>query len=158
MCHTITVVVENRFGVLSRVVGMFSGRGFNIDALNVSPTRDPSTSCMTIAVRGDDKILEQVTHHLEKLVDVISIREHRDGAYVDRELVLLRVRADSRTRIEVIQICEVFRAKVIGVHPTELTIELTGSENKIVNFLSLMESFKIEELVRTGRLALPRSP
>ncbi|ALJ56466.1 Putative acetolactate synthase small subunit [Candidatus Xiphinematobacter sp. Idaho Grape] len=158
MCHTITVVVENRFGVLSRVVGMFSGRGFNIDALNVSPTRDSSTSCMTIAVRGDNKTLEQVTHHLEKLVDVISVKDHRGGEYIDRELVLLRVCAGPGTRAELIQICEAFRAKVVGVHPTELTIELTGSENKIAKFLSLMEDFRIEDLVRTGKVALPRSP
>ena len=158
MCHTVTVVVENRFGVLSRVVGMFSGRGFNIDALNVSPARDSSTSCMTITVRGDNKILEQVAHHLEKLVDVISVRDHRGGEYIDRELVLLRVRADSRTRAEVIQICEAFRAKVIDMQSTKLTIELTGSESKIVRFLSLMEGFKIEDLIRTGKVALPRTP
>ncbi|QQY09627.1 MAG: acetolactate synthase small subunit [Candidatus Xiphinematobacter sp.] len=158
MCHTITVVVENRFGVLGRVVGVFGGRGFNIEGLNVSPARDPSTSRMTITLRGDGKILEQVTHHLEKLVDVISVRHHRGREYIGRELVLLRVCADLKTRTEVIQICEVFRAKVIDVHPTELTIELSGSESKIARFLGLMETFKIEELVRTGQVVLPSPP
>lgn len=158
MCHTITVVVENRFGVLSRVVGTFSGRGFNIDALHVSPMRDSSTSRVTIVVRGNDKILQQLIHHLEKLVNVISVSDCRDEEQIDRELVLLRVCADSKIRTEVMQICEVFRAKIIDmdIHHTTLTIELTGSEEKIVKFLNLMESFDIKELVRTGKVTLAR--
>jgi acetolactate synthase I/III small subunit len=104
MRHTISILVENRFGVLTRVAGMFSGRGFNIDSLNVAPTNDPSTSRMTIVVRGDDTVLEQVTKQLHKLIDVIEIQDFRDGGYVDRELVMLRVNADSENRSEVMQI------------------------------------------------------
>lgn len=157
MRHTITAVVENKFGVLARIAGMFSGRGFNIDTLNVGPTIDPSTSRMTIVVRGDDKVLEQVTRQLEKLVDVIKVQDFREEGYVDRELVLLRVHADSKTRAEIMQICEIFRAKIIDVQPAKLTIELTGTENKIVKFLALMQAFEIEELTRTGKVALSRS-
>src|SRR6201991_1905779 len=98
MRHTISVLVENKFGVLTRIAGMFSGRGFNIDTLNVGPTTDPSTSRMTIVVRGDDKVLEQVARQLEKLTDIIEVQDFRDEEYVDRELVLLRVHADSKTR------------------------------------------------------------
>ena len=156
MRHTISVLVENRFGVLARVAGMFSGRGFNIDSLNVAPTTDPSTSRMTIVVRGDDAVLEQVTKQLNKLVDVIEIQDFRDGEYVDRELVMLRVNADSGTRSEVMQICDIFRAKIVDVQPRGLAIEVTGNESKISKFLKLMENFGISDLTRTGKVALAR--
>src|SRR4029077_9532386 len=122
MRHTISILVENRFGVLARIAGMFSGRGFNIDSLNVAPANDPSTSRMTIVVRGDDTVLEQVTRQLSKLVDVIEIQDFRDGQFVDRELVMLRVKADSQTRSEVMQICDIFRAKIVDVQPKRLAI------------------------------------
>ena len=138
MRHTISILVENKFGVLTRVAGMFSGRGFNIDSLNVGPTLDPSASRMTIVVRGDDKILEQVTKQLEKLVDVIDVEDFRDEEYVDRELVLLRVNAGSKSRAEVMQICDIFRAKIIDVQPEKLAIEITGT---------------VEDRVATGELA-----
>jgi acetolactate synthase-1/3 small subunit len=157
MRHTISILVENKFGVLTRVAGMFSGRGFNIDSLNVGPTLDPSASRMTIVVRGDDKILEQVTKQLEKLVDVIDVEDFRDEQYVDRELVLLRVEANSKSRAEVMQICDIFRAKIIDVQPAKLAIEITGTEAKIDKFLSLMETFGISDLTRTGKVALARS-
>ena len=157
MRHTLSVLVENRFGVLTRVAGMFSGRGFNIDTLNVAPTLDASMSRMTIVVRGDDKVLEQVTKQLEKLVDVIDVQDFRDEEYVDRELVLLRVNATSKTRAEVMQICDIFRAKIIDVQPEKLAIEVTGTENKINKFLSLMEGFGISDLTRTGKIALART-
>src|ERR687889_463937 len=115
MRHTISVLVENKFGVLTRIAGMFSGRGFNIDTLNVGPTLDPSTSRMTIVVRGDDTVLEQVTKQLNKLVDVIHIQDFREDEYVDRELVLMRVNVNADTRAEVLQICDIFRAKIIDV-------------------------------------------
>jgi acetolactate synthase I/III small subunit len=156
MRHTISVLVENRFGVLARVAGMFSGRGFNIDSLNVAPTTDASTSRMTIVVRGDDTVLEQVTKQLNKLVDVIEIQDFRDGEYVDRELVMLRVNADSGTRSEVMQICDIFRAKIVDVQPRGLAIEVTGNESKINKFLKLMENFGISDLTRTGKVALAR--
>jgi acetolactate synthase-1/3 small subunit len=157
MRHTLSVLVENKFGVLTRVAGMFSGRGFNIDSLNVGPTLDPTTSRMTIVVRGDDKVLAQVTKQLDKLVEVIDVQDFRDEEYVDRELVLLRVKADSKTRAEVLQICDIFRAKIIDVQPERLSIEVTGTGGKIDKFLLLMERFGIIDLTRTGKVALSRT-
>jgi len=156
MRHTISILVENKFGVLTRVAGMFSGRGFNIDTLNVGPTLDPSAPRMTIVVRGDDKVLEQVTKQLEKLIDVIDVQDFRDEEYVDRELVLLRVNANSKNRAEVMQICDIFRAKIIDVQPSKLAIEITGTEGKISKFLTLMDTFGISDLTRTGKVALSR--
>lgn len=157
MRHTISILVENKTGALTRIAGMFSGRGFNIDTLNVGPTLDSTASRMTIVVRGDDKVLEQVTKQLDKLVDVIDVQDFRDEEYVDRELVLMRVNATSKTRPEVMQICDIFRAKIIDVQPETLAIEVTGTESKITKFLTLMERFGIKELTRTGKVALPRS-
>ncbi|MEI8234971.1 MAG: acetolactate synthase small subunit [Verrucomicrobiota bacterium] len=156
MRHTLSVLVENKFGVLTRIAGMFSGRGFNIDTLNVGPTRDPSRSRMTIVVRGDDAVLEQVTKQLNKLIDVIEIEDFRDDQFVDRELVLLRVTVDAQTRSEVMQICDIFRAKIIDVQPRNVAIELTGNESKIDKFLFLMEPFGISDLNRTGKVAVAR--
>jgi len=156
MRHTISVLVENKFGVLTRIAGMFSGRGFNIDTLNVGPTLDPSTSRMTIVVRGDDTVLEQVTKQLNKLIDVIEIQDFREDEYMDRELVMLRVNVDSTTRAEVMQICDIFRAKIIDVQHRNVSIEVTGNESKINKFLLLMENFGINDLTRTGKVALAR--
>ncbi|MDD5199437.1 MAG: acetolactate synthase small subunit [Terrimicrobiaceae bacterium] len=157
MRHTLSVLVENKFGVLARVAGMFSGRGFNIDSLNVGPTLDATTSRMTIVVRGDDKVLEQVTKQLDKLVEVIDVQDFRDEEYVDRELVLLRVKANSKTRAEVLQICDIFRAKIIDVQTERLSIEVTGTDGKIDKFLLLMDPFGIIDLTRTGKVALSRT-
>lgn len=157
MRHTLSVLVENRFGVLTRVAGMFSGRGFNIDTLNVAPTLDPSMSRMTIVVRGDDKTLEQVVKQTEKLVDVIKVDDFRDNEFVDRELVLMRVNVNEETRSEVLQICDVFRAKIVDVRLDKLLIEITGNEGKIAKFISLMEHFGIAEITRTGKVALSRT-
>ncbi|HPA20988.1 MAG TPA: acetolactate synthase small subunit [Verrucomicrobiae bacterium] len=154
MRHTISILVENRFGVLTRVSGMFSGRGFNIDTLNVGPTQDPKMSRMTVVVQGDDTVLEQVTKQLNKLVDVIDITDFKEGGFVDRELVLLKLKVDSKTRAEVIQICEIFRAKIVDVQADTLTVELTGDEAKVARFVKLMENFGILELNRTGRIAM----
>jgi acetolactate synthase-1/3 small subunit len=156
MRHTISVLVENKFGVLTRIAGMFSGRGFNIDTLNVGPTLDPSTSRMTLVVRGDDAVLEQVTKQLNKLVDVIEIQDFREDQFVDRELVLMRVNVDSRSRAEVMQICDIFRAKIIDVQHKNVSIEVTGNESKISKFMLLMENFGITDLTRTGKVALAR--
>ncbi len=155
MRHTISVLVENKFGVLARVAGMFSGRGFNIDSLNVGPSND-NTSRMTIVVRGDDTVLEQVTKQLNKLIDVIHIQDFRDGQYVDRELVMMHVAVDAKTRAEVMQICDIFRAKIIDVQHRKLAIEITGNESKINKFLKLMEGFGISDITRTGKVALAR--
>jgi acetolactate synthase-1/3 small subunit len=155
MRHTISVLVENKFGVLARVAGMFSGRGFNIDSLNVGPSND-NTSRMTIVVRGDDTVLEQVTKQLNKLIDVIEIQDFADDEYVDRELVMMRVAVDAKSRPEVIQICDIFRAKIIDVQHKKLAIEITGNESKINKFLKLMEGFGISDVTRTGKVALAR--
>jgi acetolactate synthase-1/3 small subunit len=157
MRHTLSVLVENRFGVLTRVAGMFSGRGFNIDTLNVAPTLDASMSRMTIVVRGDDKTLEQVVKQTEKLVDVMKVEDFHDDEFVDRELVLMRVNVTEDTRSEVLQICDVFRAKIVDVRLDKLVIEITGNEGKIAKFLSLMEHFGIAEITRTGKVALSRT-
>jgi acetolactate synthase-1/3 small subunit len=156
MRHTISVLVENKFGVLTRVAGLFSGRGFNIDSLNVAPTHDPTVSRMTIVTRGDDKTVDQIVKQLEKLVDTIEVIDFREGEYVDRELVLVKVGVNSASRAEVMQITDIFRAKIIDVQPKSLTIEITGDENKVEKFVELMRAFGILELTRTGRVALPR--
>lgn len=156
MRHTISVLVENKFGVLTRIAGMFSGRGYNIDSLNVGPTLDPSMSRMTIVVRGDDRVLDQVVKQLNKLIDVIEIEDFRDGEYVDRELVLLRVDVNSKTRAEVMQICDIFRAKIVDVQHKKMSIEITGDESKIEKFVMLMKPFGISDLTRTGKVALAR--
>jgi len=156
MRHTISVLVENKFGVLTRVAGLFSGRGYNIDSLNVGPTHDPNTSRMTIVTRGDDATIEQIVKQLNKLVDVLGVLDFRDAEYIDRELVLVKVGVDSKTRAEVMQVTDIFRAKIVDVQPASLTIEITGNESKVEKFLELMKTFGIMELTRTGKVALPR--
>jgi len=138
------------------VAGLFSGRGYNIDTLNVGPTQDPSRSRMTIVTRGDDATLEQIVKQLNKLVDVLVVQDFREGEYVDRELVLIKVSVDSKTRAEVMQITDIFRAKIVDVQPKTLTIEITGAESKVEKFISLMASFGVTEITRTGKIALPR--
>jgi acetolactate synthase-1/3 small subunit len=149
--------VENKFGVLTRVAGLFSGRGFNIDSLNVAPTQDLTMSRMTIVTRGNDATVDQIVKQLEKLVDSIQVDDFRDGEYVDRELVLVKVVVDSTTRPEVMQITDIFRAKIIDVQPASLSIEITGNESKVEKFIELMRPFGIKELTRTGKVALPRN-
>ena len=156
MRHTISVVVQNRFGVLTRIAGLFSGRGFNIDTLNVGPTQNDKISRMTLVVVGNDQVLEQVVKQLNKLVDVLEVHDFKDGDVIDRELILLKVKASSTTRPEVMQICDIFRAKIVDVQAASLSIEVTGDESKIDKFLQLMKPFGILELSRTGRIALPR--
>ena len=157
MRHTISVVVQNRFGVLTRIAGLFSGRGFNIDTLNVGPTQNDKISRMTLVVVGNDQVLEQVVKQLNKLVDVLEVHDFKDGDVIDRELILLRVKATSSTRPEVMQICDIFRAKIIDVQSETLAIEMTGTDGKISKFLMLMDRFGIKELTRTGKVALPRT-
>jgi acetolactate synthase-1/3 small subunit len=156
MRHTISVLVENKFGVLTRVAGLFSGRGYNIDTLNVGPTEDPKTSRMTIVTRGDDATLEQIVKQLNKLVDILEVQDFRVDEYIDRELVMVKVAVDSKARAEVMQITDIFRAKIIDVQPKSLTIEVTGNESKIEKFITLMRTFGILDLTRTGKVALPR--
>ena len=157
MRHVISILVENKFGALTRIAGLFSGRGYNIDTLNVAPTQDPSTSRMTVVSKGDDRTIEQVVKQLNKLIDVLEVTDFREHEYIDRELVLVKVGVDAKTRAEVMQITDIFRANIVDVQPASLTIEITGGGAKISKFLGLMETFGIVELTRTGQVALPRS-
>ena len=156
MRHTISVLVENKFGVLARIAGLFSGRGFNIDTLNVAPTHDPEVSRITAVVRGDDTVLDQITKQLNKLINVVEVHDFKRGEAVSRELIMVKVKATSENRSEIIQICELFRAKIINVQHNDLVAELTGDEGKITAFLNLIEKFGILELGRTGNLAMQR--
>ncbi len=156
MRHTISVLVENKFGVLTRMAGLFSGRGFNIDTLNVAPTQDPNTSRMTIVTRGDDATMEQIVKQISKLVDVLEVTDFREYEYIDRELVLVRVKVDSKSRAEVMQITDIFRAKIVDVQPDSLTVEVTGNESKVEKLIELLRAFGILDLTRTGKVALPR--
>jgi len=157
MRHILSVLVQNKFGVLTRVTGLFSGRGFNIDTLNVAPTHDPDVSRMTIVVVGDDKVLDQVVKQLNRLVDVIEIRDFQKGEYVDRELILVKVKVNKSSRAEIMQMCDIFRAKIVDVQSKNMAIEITGDGGKIEKFIAMMSNFGIIDLIRTGRVALPRN-
>ena len=156
MRHTISVLVENKFGVLTRVAGLFSGRGYNIDTLNVGPTHDPKFSRMTIVTTGDEATLEQIVKQLNKLPNVLKVQNFGEGEFVDRELVLVKVGVDSKSRAEVMQITDIFRSKIVDVQPKSLTIEITGNDSKVEKFINLMNSFGVIELTRTGKAAMPR--
>lgn len=154
--HTISALVENHFGVLCNISGLFSSRGFNIDSLSVGETEDPSISRMTIVVGGDDSVLEQVVKQLDRLIDVIRVIDITQGKFVERELVLIKVKADTATRAEVIQIAEVFRANIVDVSTHSMTIEVTGRYDKIQAIIGMLRSFGIMEIARTGTVALLR--
>ncbi len=156
MQHTISVVVENEFGVLARVAGLFSGRGFNIDSLSVAPITDESLSRITIVTRGDDAVLEQITKQLNKLVDVIKVLDFTDGSAIEREMALIKVTAEDESRAEVLRIVDIFRAKIVDVTPKSYTIEATGSPVKIDAILDLLRPLGLKELVRTGAVAIGR--
>jgi acetolactate synthase-1/3 small subunit len=157
MRHTISVLVENKFGVLARVAGLFSGRGFNIESLSVAPTLDPSTSRMTIVTRGDDAIIEQVTKQLNKLIDVIKVNEFTaEEEYVVREVALVKVNAEQDNRAEILRMTEVFRGKVVDVSPKTYTIEVTGTENKVNAFVEMVRPLGVIEIARSGKVAMAR--
>jgi len=156
MRHTISVLVENKFGVLARVAGMFSGRGFNIDSLNVAPTNDPHLSRITATIKGDASALDMIMKQLRKLVNVVEVVDFTAGQAVQRELLIVKVRATGETRSELAQICDIFRAKIVNVNRADLIIEMTGDETKMNAFLGLVADFGVIELARTGMLALKR--
>jgi acetolactate synthase-1/3 small subunit len=156
MRHTINVLVENEFGVLARIAGLFSGRGFNIESLSVAETLDPSISTMTIVTRGDDKVLEQISKQLNKLVNVIKVTDLLGKDYVAREMVLVKVAAKPETRAEILNITDIFRGKVVDVSSKSYTIEVTGDVEKIKAFLELLKPMGIKEVARTGQVALVR--
>lgn len=154
--HTLAVLVENHPGVLSRVAGLFSRRGFNIESLAVGVTENPDISRITIVVDGDEYVVEQVSKQLNKLIDVIKIKQLDEHDSVSRELVLIKVAANAATRSEIVQIVEIFRAKIIDVSKSTLTIEISGSTDKIAALEDMLKQFGIKEIVRTGTIAIER--
>jgi len=156
MRHIISVEVENRFGILARIASLFSARGFNIDSLAVGETEDPTVSRITMVVPGDDQIIEQVVKQLRKLIDVIKVVDLTNQDTVERELVLIKVNAKRADRAEIMRIVDIFRARIVDVHPFSFTIEATGTEDKIKGILTLLRPFGVKKLVRTGKIALAR--
>ena len=156
MKHTISVTVENEFGVLARVAGLFSGRGFNIDSLSVAETQDPTVSLITLVTRGDDQIIEQIIKQLHKLVNVLKVTDMQEGEYLDRELVLVKVNANDQTKGEILRLVDIFRGKVVDVSPKSYTVEITGNEGKVRAVMELLAPLGIREVVRTGKVAMPR--
>jgi acetolactate synthase-1/3 small subunit len=154
--HTISVLVENKPGVLARVAGLFARRGFNIDSLAVSTTERADTSRMTVVAEGDERTLEQIVKQLYKLIDVIKVFDHTGEAVVDRELALIKVKADKTTRSEIMQIADIFRAQIVDVAESVLTVQCAGTEQKIDSLIRLLEGFGVLELVRTGKVVLAR--
>ena len=156
MRHIISVLVENEFGVLARVAGLFSGRAFNIESLSVAETLDPTVSRMTLVTRGDDQVLAQVEKQLEKLVPVIKVTDFTDTPHVERELVLIKVAADDKTRSELLNIVDIFRAKIVDVARRSYIVEATGTEDKLNALIELLKPIGITEIVRTGKVAMFR--
>lgn len=156
MKHTMSVLVENKFGVLARVASMFSAKGYNIESLSVGETVDPDVSRMTIVVAGDDTILEQIIKQLRRLIDVIKVSDLTQASFIDREMVLIKVRAEQTARSEIINIVDIFRGKIVDVSPKSYTVELTGDRGKIDAMISLLEPFGIKEIARTGKVAMAR--
>ncbi|OVE76058.1 acetolactate synthase small subunit [bacterium E08(2017)] len=156
MKHVITALVENQPGVLARIIGLISGRGYNIDSLNVAPTQDPSESRLTMTVPGDSKVLEQVIKQLNKLVDVIKVTDLTGTRYFNRELMLVEVAVTPSKRAELVELSGLFGASVVSVQPKSLTIQLTGDESKIADFLVLLKPFKLLDLSRTGVIAVAK--
>jgi acetolactate synthase-1/3 small subunit len=156
MQHTLSILVENKPGVLSRVAGLFSGRGFNIESLSVAETLDPKVSRMTIVTRGDDQIIEQITKQLNKLINVIKVVDFVDGDFVNREMAIIKVSVNESNRSEVLSIVDIFRGKVVDVSPQTYVIEVTGDENKIQAIIDLFKPMGIKEIARTGKVAMTR--
>jgi acetolactate synthase-1/3 small subunit len=156
MRHIISVEVENRFGILARIASLFSARGFNIDSLAVGETEDPTVSRITMVVPGDDQIIEQVIKQLRKLIDVIKVVDLTNQDTIERELVLVKINAKRADRAEIMRIVDIFRARIVDVHPFSFTIEATGTEDKIKGILTLLRPFGVKKVVRTGKIALAR--
>jgi len=157
MKHTISVLLQNKPGVLSRVTGLFSGRGFNIESLSVAETLDAEISCLTLVTGGDDNIIEQITKQLHKLIDVIKVTDMSEMDNVEREMALIRVKAEAHTRAEVLRIIDIFRGKVVDVSPRSYAIEITGTAEKIKAVVDLLRPIGIQEIIRTGVIAMARA-
>ncbi len=158
MRHTISVLVANEFGVLSRISGLFSGRGFNIESLTVAETLDPSVSRMTIITRGNDKVIEQVNKQLNKLISVIKVHDFTKEDHIERELAMIKVTSKAESRAEILSIVEIFRGRIVDISPRSYTIEITGDRDKIQAITELLRPFGIKEIARTGSLVVARSP
>lgn len=156
MRHTISLLVENKFGVLSRVAGLFSGRGYNIESISVGETIDPAIAQMTIVTKGDDLIIEQITKQLNKLIDVIKVTDMVEVDHVEREMILLKLSPKPERKFEVIELTKIFRGKIIDSSEKTFTIEITGDEKKLAAFINMMRPMGIKELVRTGKVAIAR--
>ena len=154
--HTISVLVENKFGALARIAGLFSGRGYNIESLTVNHTHDPNLSRMTIVTKGTDEVLEQIEKQLNKLVDVVSVTDLNSSDYLELELAIIKVRTSALTRVAIVQLVELFHGYIPNVNKDELCIAISGSPQKIEHFLTLMSDFKIIEIARTGSTAVTR--
>lgn len=156
MRHTISLLVENKFGVLSRVAGLFSARGYNVESISVGETLDAKISQMTIVTSGDDQIIEQITKQLHKLIDVIKVTDMVEFDHVEREMILLKIAPQANRKLEAIEIANIFRGKVVDSSEKTLTIEITGTEDKLTAFVNMMKPMGIKELVRTGKVAIIR--
>ena len=156
MRHTITLLVDNESGVLSRIAGLFSARGFNIESLNVGETLDPDTSRITLVTSGDDFIIQQIIKRFNNMVNVIKVSDLTDEVRVEREMVLVRMEAKEETRAEILRTADIFRAKVVDVGPKSYTLELTGDKDKITAFIELLRPMGIKEIARTGTVAMKR--
>ena len=154
--HTISVLVENKFGALARIAGLFSGRGYNIESLTVNHTHDPNLSRMTIVTKGTDEVLEQIEKQLNKLVDVVDVADLNSSDYLELELAIIKVRTSALTRVAIVQLVELFHGYIPNVNKDELCIAISGSPQKIKHFLTLMSDFKIIEIARTGSTAVTR--
>lgn len=157
LSHLIIITVENKSGVLARIAGLFSARGYNIDSLCVSETEDPSVSKVTMTVKGDERILEQIYKQLNKLIDIIKVQDLTEGDFIDRELVLIKIKTlNPAIRQEIMQLANAFRAKVVDIGKKTLTLEIVGGTSKIAAIIELLKSYGIKEIVRTGRVAITR--
>ena len=157
MKHTISVLLQNKPGVLSRVTGLFSGRGFNIESLSVAQTLETGISCLTLVTSGDDAIVEQITKQLHKLIDVIKVTDMSETEYVEREMVLIRVKAEASTRAEVLRVIDIFRGKVVDVSSKSYAVEVTGTADKIRAVIDILRPIGIQEIIKTGLIAMSRA-
>ncbi len=154
--HTISVSVENRFGALNRIAGLFAAKGYNLDSITVGPTEDPSVSRMTVVTRGDDDIIEQIIKQLNKLIDTLKVVDLTYESFMERELALIKVSTTPESRPEIMQIVEIFQGKIIDISQKTVTVEATGSGQKVDAIVKMLKPFHIKELARTGRVALKR--
>ncbi|MBF6648586.1 MULTISPECIES: acetolactate synthase small subunit [unclassified Methylobacter] len=156
MRHIISILMENEAGALSRVAGLFSARGYNIESLTVAPTEEPSLSRMTLVTRGSDDIIEQITKQLNKLIDVVKLIDLAESSHIERELMMVKVKTTDQTRGEIINLTDIFRGRIIDVTPTSYVVEMTGTSDKLDAFIAAIDSGNIIEVVRSGPTGISR--